>query len=448
MAFNFKIDSYASPIPGSRPSGEDLRYTTVYDEIKEAKREDDRLERGEWHTDLKRSDWELTAKLCGDALKDRSKDLQIAVWLTEALLHQHGFKGFKFGLQLLSKLLTEFWQTLYPQIEDDDLDFRAGPFAYMNEKLPTVVFQVSICDPDHTKGFSYFAWEESRLVGFDKGLDEEQQERRQKLIDEGKVSGEEFRSAVNLGSINFYTHLRNQLAECRDQLNVLDNIVTIQFSPDPPGIARLVDAVEACLRLVEKIFAEKQKSEVDPEADPEVESLPDPMNAGGFGPQLYENMQDNCSAQMDNDLEGAGDLFISSRNAISDITRSERAIWKKVAAMAGNGSFKSALDQLMVAAALAPSVRQKNRYLLLVAKLCLRAGRHDLARPIVEQLYALIETLKLEKWEHPAWIAEVIESLYRCLEHDSEGQKERAAQLFQKLCTLNITKAAMFRIEK
>lgn len=436
MAFNFNIDSYLSPLPGPAPSGEDLRYTPVYDEIKAAKREDDRLERGEWHMDLKRSDWALTAKLCGEALKDQSKDLQIAVWLTEALLHQHGFKGLEFGLQLLSKLLTEFWETLYPQIEDDDLDFRAGPLTYLNEKLPTVVFQVPLCDPDHTKGFSYFAWEESCLVGFDSGLDQDQQKRRQKLIDEGKVSGEEFKTAVNLGSIHFYTPLRNHLAGCRDQLSALDHIITIQFAPDPPGLTRLADAVEACLRVVEKICAEKQKSEVAP------------MDDEDLGPEPDEHMQDGFSAVTDMDLEEAGDLFFSSRDAISDITGSERAIWKKVAARAGNGSFKGALDQLMAAAALAPSVRQKNRYLLLVAKLCLRAGRHDLARPIVEQLYALIETLKLEKWEHPAWIAEVIEALYRCLEHDSDGQTERATQLFQKLCTLNITKAATFRIEK
>ena len=63
-----------------------------------------------------------------------------------------------------------------------------------------------------------------------------------------------------------------------------------------------------------------------------------------------------------------------------------------------------------------------------------------------EQLYELIETLKLEKWEHPAWIAEVIDTLYRCLENDSDGPSERATQLFQKLCTLNITKAATFRL--
>ena len=68
-------------------------------------------------------------------------------------------------------------------------------------------------------------------------------------------------------------------------------------------------------------------------------------------------------------------------------------------------------------------------------------------RPVAEQLYALIGTLQLEQWEHPAWIAEVIETLYRCLDADEAGAKERTKELFEKLCTLNITRAAAYRVD-
>ena len=434
MVLHLKIDSFLAPIPGPTPSGEDLRYTTVYDQIKEAKREDDQLDRGEWHTDLKRSNWAQALKLCSDALIYKTKDLQIAVWMTEALVHQHGFSGLAFGLRLITKLLSNYWDSLYPEIEDDDLDFRIGPITYLNEKLPLGVYQVPICDPDHTKGFDYYTWEESRIVGADNGLDKEQKDRRQELIDEGKVSAEEFRAAVNKGTIHFYGGLRDQLTECSDLLSALDKIVTQYFSPDPPGFTRLAETLAACQRVVNKIYSEKQKSEV---VDVEDENL-----------QLDtdEDLQEVFTISDDLVSDPAGTDMSSKQNAISDISEEEKKIWRKVASRARNGHLKGALDQLMAAAALAPSVRQKNRYLLLVAKLCLRAGRHDLARPIAEQLYELIETLKLEKWEHPAWIAEVIDTLYRCLENDSDGPSERATQLFQKLCTLNITKAATFRL--
>jgi type VI secretion system protein ImpA len=125
----------------------------------------------------------------------------------------------------------------------------------------------------------------------------------------------------------------------------------------------------------------------------------------------------------------------------------EKQMWCTVTTRLKKGDLKSALDQLLAAASLAPSVREKNRFLLLLAKLCLKANRPDLARPIVEKLYTLIETLKLEQWEHPAWIAEVIETLYRCLGKDDESQTQQARELFEKLCTLNITKAAVYRMD-
>ncbi len=434
MALHLKIDDLLAPIPGPNPSGEDLRYTPVYDQIKEAKRADDQLDRGEWHTELKRANWPQTLSLCSEALTNKTKDLQISAWLTEALLHQHGFAGLAFGLRLMSKLITDYWDSLYPEIEDGDMDFRIGPLTYVNEKLQFGVFQVPICDPDHTKGFDYYAWEESRVVGADTGLDKEQKDRRQQMLEEGKVSPEEFRAAVNKGSFNFYAELHGQLTECSELLQELDQIVTEKFYPDPPGFARLSEALSATTRIVNKIYSEKKKSEVVDVEDDDLD-----QSSGPDFQEVFSGTDDFVTEVGSTDMP-------SKQNAISDISEEEKKIWRKVANRAGNGHLKGALDQLMAAAALAPSVRQKNRYLLLVAKLCLRAGRHDLAMPIAEQLYELIETLELEKWEHPAWIADVIETLYRCLENESDGQSDRAAQLFQKLCTLNITKAATFRL--
>lgn len=180
------IEPFLVPISSDNPSGENLYYTEVYDQIKEAKRSDDLLEKGEWATELKASDWRQVIEICSEAIQERTKDLQIVVWLTEALLQQHGFSGLALGLRLLTRLTSEFWETLYPKIEDGDLDFRAGPFTYLNEKIPNTLYKVQICDPDHSKGFNYYVWEESRQVGFDSGLSKEQNDRCRQLIDSGK----------------------------------------------------------------------------------------------------------------------------------------------------------------------------------------------------------------------------------------------------------------------
>ena len=77
-------DDLLNPIPGANPCGENLRYAPVYDKIKEARREDDDAPQGEWRIERKTADFPLVIKLTSDALANKSKDLQLAVWLTEA----------------------------------------------------------------------------------------------------------------------------------------------------------------------------------------------------------------------------------------------------------------------------------------------------------------------------------------------------------------------------
>jgi type VI secretion system protein ImpA len=429
------IDGLLKPFEDSAPSGSDLRYTEIYDQIKAARRSDDNLSRGEWQIDVKSADWKEVIDLCRQALTHRSKDLQIAAWLTEAMVHQCGYQGLATGLLLITQLMESFWATLYPPIDGDDLDYRVGPMMFLNEKIPDALFDVPVCDPLHSKGYGHFAWEASRIVGFNQNLDKEQQERREILIQEGKVTGEEFTAAVNASSISFYKTLMDQLEQCRQNLLSLDAVTNRKFSPDPPGFSKLESALNACYYLVGKIYKEKQKSEVLPQED---------MNDHPAQPEEELMTDGPIDEPFEQDIHPCTN---NGEHAISDISVTEKQMWRWVTTRLKKGDLKSALDQLLAAASLAPSVREKNRFHLLLAKLCLKANRPDLARPIVEKLYALIETLKLEQWEHPAWIAEVIETLYRCLGKDDESQTQRARELFEKLCTLNITKAAVYRMD-
>src|SRR3954464_264437 len=93
-------DDLLNPIPGSNPSGENLRYAPVYDKIKEARRQDDEGPMGDWQRERKVADWSLVIEVGSEAAATKSKDLQLAVWLAEALLSKEGLTGFKSGLDL------------------------------------------------------------------------------------------------------------------------------------------------------------------------------------------------------------------------------------------------------------------------------------------------------------------------------------------------------------
>ena len=85
------LDELLKPIPGESPSGQDLRYEPVYDEIKEARREEDEGPQGAWARERKVAEWPVVIKLATDCIAKQSKDLQLAAWLTEAVLRKEGF---------------------------------------------------------------------------------------------------------------------------------------------------------------------------------------------------------------------------------------------------------------------------------------------------------------------------------------------------------------------
>jgi len=127
-----------APIAGENPSGVDLRYDTkllIYDKIKEARRQDDELAQGAWQTERKTANWPVALKLSQDTLATTSKDLQLAAYLTEALLQMERFAGLRQGLDITLRLLTDFWDTVYPLIEEGDRELRARPLAWIGSML-------------------------------------------------------------------------------------------------------------------------------------------------------------------------------------------------------------------------------------------------------------------------------------------------------------------------
>ena len=137
-----------APLPGDCPAGEWLRLDPVYDEIKLRRSEEDAaLPQGVWQRERKRADWAGTAELCAEVLATRSKDLQVAAWLTEAWLQLDGFRGFERGVRLLGGLCRAFWAELHPPLDERDAEPRLAPLAWMAGRLPRRLKAVAVTAP-------------------------------------------------------------------------------------------------------------------------------------------------------------------------------------------------------------------------------------------------------------------------------------------------------------
>lgn len=440
-----------APIAGENPAGEDIRYSQTYEDIKEARRADDLLDRGAWQTEVKTSDWEKVQKLATEALTNKTKDLQIAAWLTEALIATDGFEGLLTGLKIVTGLLTGYWDSLYPLIEEGDLDYRAAPLEFMNEKLWSAVKGIPLTDRKSTPGYSWLKWEESRQVGYEKDArnqwgdtDDAKKRKRDEQIRDGKITAEEFDSAAALSSKGFYQVLAAAAAACREEFRRLDQAVDEKFGAQhAPRLADLGTALEECERLVQRLLKEKGGAEPAPapakeaapaEAAPQMGALEAEAMAFQARPEPLPQAAVPVTAVLPVRLAEGADIQAD-------------ALWQEALRILGSGGMSQALGMLLQASHQAPSVRDRSRCRLLVARLCLRADRPDLARPIIEELHALIEELHLDRWESPLWIAEAVDTLYQCLTQGepSDEDRARARALFERLCRTDVTKAATYK---
>ena len=280
------FDSLLSPIPGDSRGGESLRYAGPYDAIEEARRADDELTQGEWQRETKASDWRQVIELSTEALSKRSKDIQIAAWLSEALVRLHGFAGLRDGCRLIRELVGQFWDCLYPEIEDGDLESRAAPLEWMNQRLPEAVRFIAIARSGQGQPYGWWYWQESRNVD---NLARTNVEARNAALAEGKISGEDFDKAVATLRRPHYETLFAEVGEAVAELRALDRAVDERFGRDAPSLVALKQAVDDCHRLVEAIVKRKRELEPDPTSTDGVSnvagtdgvSAPGPNGSGG-----------------------------------------------------------------------------------------------------------------------------------------------------------------------
>lgn len=265
------------PIEGNNPAGEPMQYSGLYDEIREARRADDSsIPYGEWQAELKVADFRKVVDLAIPALSTQTKDLQIAVWLTEALTGQQGFAGFRDGLRLIRQLEENFWDTLYPEIDEGDMEARANAIDWMNrDEFALMLKKIPITAGE---GFTYLQWEESTRFDFPEDIESLDYEERDKFTklkaqaeSENRKTGDQWRRAKSLTKRAFVETLNLTLEECVTELNELDRTNEEKFDRNQvPGVNDLKKTLSSLTGVISKLLEEKRLEEPDEEEVEEV----------------------------------------------------------------------------------------------------------------------------------------------------------------------------------
>jgi type VI secretion system protein ImpA len=258
------IESILAPIPGDKPSGENLQYSGLHDEIREARRADDPTTKADWQTEMKVADWDEVVSLAESALKTQTKDLQVGAWMCEALLNRNGFAGLRDGLKVMCGLHENFWDSIYPEIDEGDLDARANCLALMDRQCAFAAKEVALTDVRGEPNYSYLGWEKTKLPDDFNKISQANREEADRIKQESEKAAEEWNRLNRSTPRRFYEQLNTLLSQCWEEFQGLDRAMDQKFGRQTPGLGELKKSLENLRSVVDKIVKEKRVLEPDP----------------------------------------------------------------------------------------------------------------------------------------------------------------------------------------
>lgn len=286
------LEAMLQPISEENPSGENLQYSGLYDEIREARRADLVISQGQWTHELKVANFRQVVNLAVPALTTQTKDLQIAAWLTEALTKESGFVGLRDALQLINGLQQNFWETCFPEIDEGDQEGRANAIEWMDKQAADAIQGVPITGG---AGLSFIAWEESKRFDIPENIDtlesadqEKFNQLRTQAEQENRITGDMWRKAKAQTRRAFYETVNLTLDECWEAYAALDRTIEEKFDRNQmPGMNLLKKSLDDIRTAIKKSLQEKRQEEPDADdaaaAESAAEGIEGEINIEGGG---------------------------------------------------------------------------------------------------------------------------------------------------------------------
>lgn len=271
---NLDFEAMLAPIEGESPAGENLRDdaspTSVYYQIKDARSAARAAERSMEMDDEASGfldEWRSILELSPDVIASRSKDLEIASWLTEALLRAHGFSGLRDGFRLMQGLVENFWEGLYPLEDEDGVETKVAPLTGLNGDGGDGTLIQPIRKIVITQGSSdvpYAFWQYEQAGELAKVADEE---KRQARIAAGALTMEQMTRAVAETPSAFYSELVADLKACIEEYSKLSALLDDKCGADAPPTSNIRNLLQAILDEVSYLAKDKLISDMPAEDD-------------------------------------------------------------------------------------------------------------------------------------------------------------------------------------
>ncbi len=242
------IEKFLQPISPALACGNDYSFSYEFDKINQAKRQDDTsLSQGEWATSFKVADWELVINLCLDLLENKTKDIRVLIWLTEALVNTQSYLGLQTAFEIFSGLAEKWWNELYP----NDYEIKIGClFGYVNY-ITDAICNIKITQ-DSYENFSVNDYEEAQQLELI--LIEKPDFRLE--ISNTKPTLQKFLSSQKQTPVAFYTTLYENFTNSQLAWKNLAELIDKKAGMDAPAFSPVFENFDKALRVINKLCKE------------------------------------------------------------------------------------------------------------------------------------------------------------------------------------------------
>lgn len=238
------LDRLASPISDDAPAGDDLRMRSsdvALQTISEARTE--LLVEEDPGGEGRAADYRAAFRASEEALANDTKDLEIAGYLTEALAYTEGFAGVAAGLELVERLVRDFWTHVHPGVDEDDgeivLPIRARPLTWLGSSRDFLraVGNCTIVSSADGRALNWLDYKNSELVDEKKTMAD--QTAYTEMIEQGYLNGEDWSSRINSADGSALGQTLEHVRACEAALQSLRATCDELFEEDEPNFVEL-----------------------------------------------------------------------------------------------------------------------------------------------------------------------------------------------------------------
>ncbi|MBA3596204.1 MAG: type VI secretion system protein TssA [Methylibium sp.] len=257
------FDVLLAAVSGPSPCGDDLSFSTEFDAIQEMRRADDpTLDQGEWVTALKSADWTGVLAQCEQLLSQRTKDLRVAAWLTDARARLVGYAGLADGLTLYRLLCEGFWDDLHPRIEDGDAEQRGGSLRWLLAQVESLAPRLPVLrDGTHAYSLGDMASAQALSRSVDPA--------GEAPATHGRITLDDIAAVRRKTPRGFFVDNLAEVQRAQQALEQLQRLVDERLGDDSPGFAGARSALADAAHAVERLARE-----ADPLGAPANPALP------------------------------------------------------------------------------------------------------------------------------------------------------------------------------